>query len=484
MNACPTRRLPTNPGISLIQADQIRLSALKSGRYVIGPAKQLPSGFWLTDLAMAEVEQIRDVRRINQIIHCDGWLGASWQEIRNDYGAGRQMNSSEVAELAKMSERIIRLSIQAITKTAYWRESGQLISYRRSFGRPSLPFAMSDYLWHLLNLTRPRNSFLADNSEEILLFGALFHRPKRDQHRLVLKANQPKITYLRRLARQDYPSGKLWTEIKIPRCRLPMSAALMADLCNLQRPVILCGTFQPHKITGPTWVHSWCRGKDPMWGRAWFTLPEMARMREVGKFYLNHAFASGGFTRPVDKTVLGRVTEGLVAACQSEQSAHSSYSAGLAAENLIRAACINAKFRRPPAAMESAWIAAYDRIACLDGIQAAEAAGARFLSSHSGSITVSVENNREAIVPVVNALWKAGYHLPVGRARQLRQHKLNFLACPSEFGGQQEDLTMAVASQFGLCEFVHRMDEIAGSGKARQGKKLKQFETVLARYLS
>lgn len=483
MNSCPTRRLPTNPGISLIQADQTRISALKSGRYVTGPAKQLPNGFWLTDLPMAKAEQIRDARRINQIIHCDGWLGASWQEILNDYGACRQMNSSEAAELAKMSERIIRLSIQAITKTDYWQKSGQLISHRRSFGRPSLPFAMSDYLLHLLNLTRPRNSFLADNCEEILLFGALVHRPRRDRPRLVLKANQPKITYLRRLARQDYPRGKLWTEIKIP-CRLPMSEALMVNLRNLQRPVILCGTFQSHKITGPTWVHSWCRGKDPMWGRAWFTLLEIAQMREVGEFHLNHAFAGRCFMRPFEGTVLGRVTEGLVAACQSEQSAHSSYSAGLAAENLIRAACINAKFRRPPASMESAWIAAHDRIACLDGIKAAEAAGARFMSSHTGSIMVSVESNREAIVQVVNALWKAGYHLPVGRARQLRQHKLNFLACPCDFGGRQEDLTMAVASQLGLCEFVHRMDEIAGSGKARQGKKLKQFETALAQYLS
>lgn len=484
MNLCPTRRLPTRPGVSLALPDQSRLSVVKSGQFVTSQAAQLPNGFWLTDLSYEEAQTINDRRKINRVIHSDGWLGARWRDILHDCGLSACPSVSEMIHLATMSERIIRLSVCAVTKSDHWIHSGQQLHHRRSFGRPSLALALADYWRPLLVPSTPKHSCLAENGMSLLLYGCRSRGVRHFEDNVIVKVMRPKFSYLQQLAEQDYPSGREWQEIECPHKGEPLSDETEATLVRLKKPVIVQGSFQSHKLMPPAWVHSWCQGLDPTWGRNWFTLPEVTLMRKVGHFFVTHIYAGQGFVRPHKNTVLNQLIQGVIAACGSERSARCAFSAGLAIENNLRALCIQRPTLRPLAAMQAIWIAVNDRLESVNAIEAAEAEGAKFLAAQGGSLTFAVENKREVISRVVSVLWQTGHHLPVGLARHLKKQDIDLKAQSNEFGGQEGDAMMAVASQLGLCGLVRRMDEIAGNGKSRQGKKLDQLEAALARFPS
>ncbi len=478
-NKCPTRRLPTNPGVSLSLADGTRLSVAKTGRSVIVPAGDLPGGFWLTDMSYSEVCLLNN-RKINRIIHSDGWIGAPWRRIMRDCGLKTRVTRGDIQGLAEISERIIRLSVHAVTNTGYWINSGQRISDRRTFGRPSLAFGLSDYLRPLLGKPRPSNAALARLSTSLLLYGSGSRAAEFGQGRIIT-AVKPRFTYLRWLAQQPAPGAGMWREIKLPGSSSPITDAMQAGFLNLRRPVILSGAFQPSELGGPAWSRGWLKGVDPSWGRSCFTLEEVICLRRAGLFHVDCAYAGPRRRRPAENTALGAVSAGLAAACGSSRSARCSWSAGRASENLIRAACGGFKRRLPPA-MEAVWIAAHDRIACLPAVEAAEAAGGVFLSSVAGAVTFGVKGAAADAARVADALWEQGLHLHAGTARRLKEEGVNLLTDAGRFGGRKEDLLMAAASQRGLCGLVRRMDQLTGGGKSGRNRRLDALEAVVERF--
>ena len=481
MNTCPTRRLPSNPGVSLALPDGTRLSVVKSGKSLTGSAGNLPSGFWLTDLSYSEV-RLLDGQKTNRIIHPDGWLGAPWRQIMQDCGLTDRSPHSQIRTLAELSERVINLSVRAVTRSDLWGGSNRQISDRRTFGRPSLAFGLSEYFRLKLKCSRPRHSALSEPSRSLLLYGARVGNAKFREGR-ILTAAKPRFSHLRWLAEQPVPGSNQWCQIDSSNCVSPMTDSAEAGLRSLKRPVILSGAFQPFQLGGTAWCRGWLRGSDPTWGRRWFTLEEAICLRRAGNFFVDGAFAGPAQRRPADRTLLGMAARGLTSACGGERAARCSWSAGLAAENLIRAACGRFKSVNAPAPMEAVWIAALDRISCLPGIEAAEDAGGAFLASAAGAVTFGVRGDAAA-ARVADALWKAGFHLSAGAARRLKSEGVNLLSDAAAFGGNEEDLFMAAASQLGLCGLVRRMDSIAGGGKAGKKRRLNALESALARFPS
>ena len=480
LSSCPTRRLPANPGVSLGRVGGGRISATKFGAAITTGAAALPDGFWLTDLPYSDVRLI-DGRRINRIICSDGWIGIPLKRLIGEFGLPENCTAGQVQGLAEMAERIIRLSVQAVTRTEHWKNSGRRIGERRTFGRASLAIGLSDFVRPLLIRSRPADVTLAQPSRTLLRFGigCREHTPAADSW--MLTAYRPRFSYLRWLASQPVPGGRSWNRIAIQQPKAPLTDELRKQLDALGRPVSLSGEYQPHQLGGPFWIRSWLRGTDPGLTRNWFTLSEARALRRRGEIYLDEALCGPGWRKPTAATVLGACAKGLAAACGGAPAARNSWSAGLAAENLIRAVCGNFKQFKAPVSMETVWVAMHDRVAAIGPIEAAEAAGGEVTAAVAGSVTVQVRGEPESAAAVAAALWREGLFLPSGTAAGLKKAGVKLLSDAEEFGGKSEDRTFAVASQLGLCGLIRKLDAVAGDKVSRPSFNSNDLQSVLAR---
>lgn len=480
MNKCLTRRIPTNPGVSLALNEKSRLSVTKTGRHTMQNAPDLPAGFWLTDLRLEEVQLMCD-KKINRIIHPDGWIGAQWKQIGNEIGFKDNLSQENIHELAEISERIIRLSVQAITKADFWRKSEQQISNRRTFERISLAMGLSDYIGPFLKNTRPREHNLCIPSHSLLLYGAGSRVIDFQKKGRIIVALKPRFSHLSWLATQPLPGAGAWQQIKLPKTQVPLTNKTIIELIKFQRPVIVNATFQPTYLSHPSWCHAWMKGPDPNWGRQWFTLQEVNYLMRAGKFYIQAAYVGPRKSDQESEGILSRVAKGLVKACGGKKLIRYSWSGGFASHNLIHATCSKFNSKNAPVSTEAIWNAANDRIACVSAIEAAEAVGGKFLSSVAGMVSFKVGNSNET-AQVIQALWKEGFHLPPGLANDLKNEGVKYNIRASNFGGQKEDLLLALASQHGMHELVRSLDRSASSTKRLSDEKINHYTNELLKY--
>ena len=479
LNKCPTRRLPTNPGVSLGCAAGLRISATKSGAVKTAAATALPDGFWLTDLPYSDVRLIGD-KHVNRIICSDGWIGAPWKRFKDEFGLAESCTAEQAQALAEMAERIIRLSVHAVTRTEFWKSSGERIGDRRTFGRASLATGLSDFIRPQLIRSRTRDLYLAQPSRTLLRFGigSWEHKPAADCW--ILTAHRPRFSYLRWLASQPMPGGYSWNRISIQQPKARLTDELEQQFEGIGRSVILSGEYQPFGLGGPFWMRSWLRGMEPGLPRNWFTLSEAKALRRCGEIFLDEALC-GPKWRKAAEAALGACAKGLAGACGGTGAARNSWSAGLAAENLIRAVCGGIRQRNAPVPMEKVWVAMHDRVAAIGPIEAAEAAGGQVTAAVAGSITVHVQGGAEQAAAVAAALWREGLFLPAGAAARLKRAGVNLLSDAGEFGGEKADRTFAVGSQLGLCGLIRKLDAVADDKSSRTGFNSSDLQAALAR---
>ena len=360
LNRCPTRRLPINPGVSLACAGGGRVSVTKSGAVKTGEAAALPDGFWLTDLPYSDV-RLMSCRHVNRIVCPDGWIGAPWNRLTDEFGLPEDCATGQVQGLAELAERIIRLSVHAVTRTEHWKSSGGRIGDRRTFGRASLATGLYDFIQPLLIRSRPRDLTLAQPSRTLLRYGIGSREHTAAADSWILTACRPRYSYLRWLASQPVPGGVTWNRISLQQPKALLTDGLQTRLDGLGRAVILSGEYQPRGLGGPFWMRSWLRGIDPGLTRNWFTLTEAQSLLRCGEIYLDEALCGPAWRKTAAETALGACAKGLAKACGGAAAARTSWSAGLAAENLIRAVCGNFKQFKAPVSMETVWVAMHDR---------------------------------------------------------------------------------------------------------------------------
>ena len=476
---CPARRVPTNPGVSL-DCGNGRISVTKSGAVKTGEAASLPDGFWLTDLPYSDVRLLRDTH-INRIICSDGWIGAPWKRFAEEFGLPEECTAAQVQGLAEMAERIIRLSVRAAARAEHRNGSGRQTGERRTFGRASLAAGLADFVRPVLKRSRSADLSLAAPSRALLRYGigSRARTPAAGSSRLT--AFRPRFSYLRWLASQPVPGGASWNRIAVPQRKAQLTDELENRLEGLDRPVVLSGEFHPFGLGGPFWMRSWLRGADPGLMRDWFTLREAQALRRCGQVFLDDALCGPKWRKPATETALGACANGLAAACGGSRAARNSWSAGLAAENLITAVCGNFKQFKAPVSMETVWVAMHDRVAAVGPIEAVEAAGGRVTAAMAGSVIAEVGGGAENTAAVAAALWREGLYLPAGTAAVLKKAGVNLLSDADEFGGETADRTFAVASQLGLCGLIRKLDAIADGKASRAGFNTSELLSALAR---
>ena len=335
-----------------------------------------------------------------------------------------------------------------------------------------------------MNRSRPRGLDLAQPSRALLRFGMGCRQHTPSAGSWILTAHRPRFSYLRWLASQPVPGGFTWSRISLQQPKAKLTDELEQQFDAIGRSVILSGEYQPFGFGGPFWMRSWLRGLEPGLTRNWFTLSEAKALRRCGEIVLDEALCGPKWRQTATETALGACAKGLASACGGTRAARNSWSAGLAAENLIRTVCGGIRKRNAPVSMESVWAAMHDRVAAIGPIEAAEAAGGEVTAAVAGSITVQAQGGPEQAAAVAAALWREGLYLPAGTVAGLKRAGVTLLSDAGEFGGKKADLTFAVASQLGLCGLVRKLDAVADSKGARTGFNSSNLQSVLARLQS
>ena len=258
----------------------------------------------------------------------------------------------------------------------------------------------------------------------------------------------------------------MWKRVKIPHPPVLLRDQLFCELEAFGLPIIVEAGFRPFKLILPSWVQSWLRGNSGPGGRRLFLLDEIRLLRPLGDFFIRDALAGPGWIPP-GKSLLHLFLRELFRGCGGKRYAALSWSAGLAAENFLRAIFGSSAAGQKSAAFEASWLAAHDRICMLPAIEAAMACSARLEEAACGLLRFRTEDSPEAIMELVGSMWRLGWRPAGGTGNRPAKLTCN----PAEFGGTTHEKAIALAMHQGpegLLGKLDRLPDLAAKSRCRQ----------------
>ena len=445
-----------------------------------GHDRPLPprSGIWLTNRPFTELRANWHDQPLDHL-KADGWIGPEWHQILMEWGLSMPLREGSAQLLAESAGRVVRIG----TRTASAMRSGSGArpgpAGQAVFRHPSFASAIRSVIGRRLEETRPVQTALHEASRDLHLFGTA-GSPARDRGRnLTLTFVRCRFGWISMLAGKCVPSTGLWRQVKLSEPPQLLGDRLFGDLAALRRPVIVIAGFRPFTLFLPAWARCWVAGSPGSCGRHSFVLEEVHLLRKHGEFFVREAFAGPGW-QPVADSLLRRLLVELAKVCGGRNIAALSWSAGLAAENFLLAAAA------PPAGdccscpLEAGWLAAQDRIAAVPAMQAADSCGAVLICARGGSLAVRVHESREAVLELIQSLWRLGWW-PAGG---MRGGLASIARSPAEFGGGGEERAIAVAMQYGPEGVAGRLDRLAdlrpGARRERAGALRIELDRLVA----
>ena len=471
----PGRFLP-EVGIQLTEQDGRRISA--TGSQVLGPDCNdvlVPpkNGIWLTNRDFVELSAIGMDHRGGHV-KPDGWMGPQWDQILTEWGLRMPLQDQAAQALAEMAGRVVRLGISAASGMGS-QSREQSCQAELGVGRhPSFSSALRPMIQRRLDKTRPGQVALHEVSRDLHLFGTAVAPPPISGRRSAVTFIRSRYCWANMLAALKTPLPGLWQRIELPETPVTLCDRLLGELDDFERPVIVAGGFRPFTLVLPPWVRSWLAGYAGSYGRRSFILEEIRLLRTHGEFCVREAFAGPGW-RPAADALQRQFLQGLARVCGSAQVAMLSWSAGLAAENLLLAAATRPGEFRVSFPLESSWLAAHDRIAAVPAMEAVDSCGAVLISARAGTLCVGIRESREAVLKLVRALWELGWWPAGGLRGSLAQIAGN----PDQFGGSAEERAIAVAMRDGPEGIAGQLDRLPDLPVAIRRKRTRALRLQL-----
>ena len=434
------------------------------------------NGIWLTNRPFVELQADGHGPPLEHL-KADSWIGPEWHQILTEWGMGMPLREESVPALAEMVGRVVRIGILAAAEMRSRPGSGP--AGWAAFRHPSLSSAIRSVIGRCLEETRPRQTALQEVSQDLHLFGTAGLPTGHHGRNLTLTFVRSRLGWIRMLAGKRVPSPGLWRRVELPEPPELLGDRLFGELTALGRPIIVVASFRPFTLVLPAWARCWVAGHAGSCGRRSFVLEEVHLLRSHGEFFVSEAFAGPGW-RPVAESLLGRLSAELAKVCGGRSIAMLSWSAGLAAENLLLAAAAPPAGHRDSCPLETVWLAAHDRIAAVPAMEAADACGAALINGRAGTLRVRTRQSREAVLELIRSLWKLGWW-PAGG---MRGGLASIARGPAEFGGGAEERAIAVAMQHGPEGVAGRLDRLAdlrpGPRRARVAELRLELDRLVA----
>ena len=445
-----------------------------------GHNRPLPprNGIWLTNRSFTELQANWHDQPLDHL-KADGWIGPDWHRILMEWGLGMPLHEGSAKLLAELAGRVVRIGTRAASAMRSGSGAGPGCAGHAVFRHPSFASAIRSVISRRLEETRPIQTALHEASRDLHLFGTVGSPTQGQGRNLTLTFVRCRFGWISMLAGNCVPSPGLWRRVELSGPPQPLDDQLFGELAALRLPVIVLAGFRPFTLVLPAWARCWVAGIPGSCGRRSFVLEEVHLLRKHGEFFVREAFAGPGW-QPVADSVLRRLMVELTKACGGKNIAELSWSAGLAAENLLLAVAAPPDGDRCSCPLEAGWLAAQDRIAAVPALQAVDACGAVLVCAKGGTLSVRVHESREAVLELIQGLWRHGWW-PAGG---MRGGLAAIARGPAEFGGSDEERAIAVAMQYGPEGLAGRLDRLTDlrprARRARAGELLLELDRLVA----
>lgn len=418
----------------------------------------LPDAAWLTNLSYSEARTL-DLEKQGGPVRADGWLGAEWRKICAEWDLTDSAAVENAEILSCLATRVVSIAQEALAASDAARNPSFRENLRHLPRRPSLATGIRRAFGQRIRSTAPKEQLAADAARSLHQSGIRGRTSASSASRPTVSfhAHFPRFEFAEALASEPVPQPGPWQAVKLASPGSPLSEDALDVLARLGRPVFAAGEFRPNSDSAPPWHRPPAPGGGTP--RSAFTLEEIRILIRHGEFRIREAFAGSAWS--ANGSLLGECVELLAAACGGRLTARTSWSAGLAADNLVRAVCVRQHGDRNACPMESAWAAARERIAMSGAIEAAERAGGLVTAASAGTLDIQAPGDPGCLSDIAAALCSEGVHLPAGAAKELRRLGAT-LPDAREFKGTDEARLLEASAALGGRGLRWRLDEALG----------------------
>ena len=418
----------------------------------------LPDAAWLTNLPYSEARTL-DLEEQGGPVRADGWLGAEWRKICAEWDLTESSAVENAEILSCLATRVVCIAQEALAASDAARNLSFRENLRNLPRRSSLATGIRRSFGARIRSTAPKEQLAANAARSLHQSGIRIKTSASASSPSMVSfhAHFPRFEFAEALASMPVPQPGPWQAVKLASPGLPLSADARDALADLDRPVFAAGEFHPNSDSAPPWHRPPASGGGKP--RSAFTLEEVRILIRRGEFRVREAFAGPAWS--ANGSLLGECVEMLAAACGGRLTARTSWSAGLAAENLVRAVCARQHGDRNPCPMESAWAAARERIAMSGAIEAAERAGGLVTAASAGTLDIEAPGDPGCLSDIAAALCSEGVHLPAGAAKEFRRLGAT-LPDAREFKGTDEARLVEASAALGGRGLRWRLDEALG----------------------
>lgn len=416
----------------------------KSGR---GAPRDIPKGRWVTNLPFEQTRALGAELSGVFLIH-DGYFRTPIEEIERGFGIAGQGVDKRAKIVLSIVDRVMKVTISSLAPSVKLLGKSSLRDLMGDLKRgSSLAAGIARVNAPAMRKSLAEDTALLDNYKQVWhhLMIVRGRKAEAPEGMRIFRLEFPRLSYARMLTNDPIPAPSKWQNAS--RDVDESIDEFYTEILKMKRPVIFRADYQARPGMDTEFAQA---AATPMSinsvgdvYRSRFLLEDLAVLAAYYEFSLESALVGEGWL----PSATGRLVEQLEAAAGGPGIANTSWSVGLAADNLLASAY--RKFKDDPEGCgESVWIAARDREAMFPLIEDLYQFGAMMVSATLGRVKLICPDDPEILGMVLNCAWERGAYVPMDDAMDLRLAGVDLPYDPSQWGGKAVD--------FPLSSIVHR----------------------------
>ncbi|PTX52503.1 hypothetical protein IQ03_01244 [Gemmobacter caeni] len=427
-----------------------------------GTPSDLAGGMsWVTNCAYETMRAVSmAIGRSDVRLKTSDWFKPDLAEMLDDWGADRYPRTQRAEFLARLTDRVMRLSFETIRAhgaTSAAREQAVLSQIERS---ASLATGFRTTLATQMEKGAPTDRKVVAATVGAMKFGAFApEEASVSDGEVLMRLRPPRLSYAEMVLSKRVPAAGKWQQAHLESKDL-ITDQMLSALKALDRPVLISARIVPIRGAEDPILATWTTPSGPGYVRKAFPLEEVEVLFGSYRFHDPLVMVGPAWKEPAGKGLL----DALVSACGAAELAHASWSAGVVAENVL---CGMMRLGRAPkggnegvTVPESVWIGAHDRIAMLPMIRALSGFGLTLVGGYAGGVRFKAPEDPEMISSAANAAWELGMHAQMGLARRIREMGSSLNADRGLYGGAPERILLPLLMQTGRTGQLWKIDEI------------------------
>ena len=455
-------------GCIMINKDESWIAACPAISYTsegIGPFDDLPSEIlWMVNRSYHDIQALLEINGDKEL-RLSNWMRIGIDDMLREWGIEKLDTSTSADTIASILDRVLNICFETVRKAGLSPRKGQLHNIiERS---PSLSTGIRNLVNQDMNASVPKKTKVRERISEALNYGVFQSRNRKVQDgEFMLHCQIPRLSHALRVTLQKVPAAGEWEkarlvddsseqkpERKSPEMQSRELEQKIPELESLERPVMIIAKVRERSGLDHDYLKAWVGSRTI--SRVSYTLEETIAMLPWFTFEDYSAIVGPDWRQ----SVTGKIINSLVDVCGGLDVAATSWSANMAAENILCGGFrkVSGNDELPP---ECVWLTVRDRLEMIRPIESLMNCGATLVSTYAGGLVVKIPEDPEIMTQAVNAIWEAGLHLPIGTVRQLQIAGIEMPVDPDAWGGAPEDLILGQCLQKDFCEAMWRFDEI------------------------